>query len=225
MCGTCGCDTHDIELEKNILEKNNHLATHNREHFDKLNLDVFNIISSPGSGKTTLLEKTISLISEKRKLYVIEGDQHSSQDANRIEKAGAKVVQVNTGAGCHLDSSMIHNAVHQLEPEKNSLLIIENVGNLVCPAMFDLGEEEKIVVMSVTEGHDKPLKYPTIFEQSTICVINKIDLLPYVNFDVEEFKKFARGINPKIHFFELSATTGEGFDPWISFLMDKANAN
>ncbi len=177
-----------------------------------------NMVSSPGSGKTSLLEETVKRLSYRRKLYVIEGDQQTMNDANRISAAGAEAVQINTGKGCHLDSHMVLHALEKLNPVANSLLFIENVGNLVCPSMFDLGESERVVVISVTEGSDKPIKYPDMFETASLCVINKIDLLPYVPFDVDEAKNYELRVNPKLQFIEVSATTGEGMDEWISWL-------
>lgn len=209
----------EIDLEVEILEKNNRLAERNRGYFMAKNIHAINLVSSPGSGKTSLLEETIRRLKDKRDIYVIEGDQQTMNDANRIDAAGARAIQINTGKGCHLDSHMVLHAIEDLKPSENSLLFIENVGNLVCPSLFDLGEGDRVVIISTTEGDDKPLKYPTMFETSQICVINKIDLLPYVRFDVEKVKEYARRIQPNIQFIELSATEGAGMENWINWLM------
>jgi len=209
---------HEINLETNILNQNNLLAERNRGYFEAKNIFAINMMSSPGSGKTTLLERTIKDLKDTFQLYVIEGDQQTMNDAERIGKAGAPVIQVNTGNGCHLDADMINKAIKKLEVKDNSLIFIENVGNLVCPALFDLGEAKRIVIMSVTEGEDKPIKYPTIFEDADICIINKIDLLPYLNYDVEVAKNYALRVNHHLKFIEVSATTGEGMDKWYDEL-------
>lgn len=215
----------EVELEIDILQKNNLLAERNRGWLEAKNILSLNLVSSPGSGKTTLLEHTIKRIKDEKKVYVIEGDQQTMNDANRISSAGAEAIQINTGKGCHLDSHMVHHALHDLNPELGSLVFIENVGNLVCPSLFDLGEQSRVVVISVTEGDDKPLKYPTMFETSELCIINKIDLLPYVDFNVEKAKEYALRINPKLKFVELSATTEAGFDAWLNWLNQKQNTN
>lgn len=207
-----------IELEQDILGKNNQAAQHNRFHFEEAGITAINLVSSPGSGKTSLLEMTLTQTSNQFKSYVIEGDQQTTHDSDRIAATGCEVVQINTGKGCHLDADMIHRALHQLNPQPDSVIFIENVGNLVCPAMFDLGEKVRVAIISVTEGDDKPLKYPDMFETSQLCIINKIDLLPYVNFKIERAKNFARKVNPKIEFIELSATTGEGMPTWYMWL-------
>ena len=208
-----------IEIASAVLSKNNLVAERNRGYFEAKKIKAFNMVSSPGSGKTTILEKLTSLLKDKKEIYVIEGDQQTLNDAERIHKAGAKAIQINTGNGCHLDAEMVNNAVKELEPADNSLLFIENVGNLVCPAMFDLGESSRIVIASVTEGHDKPLKYPNMFETSQLCVINKTDLLPYVEFDIEEFKSNALRINHHLDFIETSATKGDGLNDFIKWVM------
>lgn len=207
-----------IELEKDVLGKNNLAAQHNRFHFEEAGIIALNLVSSPGSGKTALLEATLSATKGQLHSYVIEGDQQTTQDADRIAATGCEVVQINTGKGCHLDADMVHRALHQLNPQPNSVVFIENVGNLVCPAMFDLGEKKRVAIISVTEGDDKPLKYPDMFESSHLCIINKIDLLPYVNFNVERAKQYARKVNPSIQFIELSATTGKGMNQWYEWL-------
>jgi len=208
----------EIEVELDILSKNNLLAERNRGYFEAKNILALNLVSSPGSGKTSLLERTIKDLGNDIKFFVIEGDQQTMNDANRIDQAGAPVVQVNTGNGCHLDSDMINKAVKQLEVGDNSVLVIENVGNLVCPSLFDLGEKSRVVVISTTEGEDKPIKYPTMFETSDICIINKTDLLPYVDFDMEKCKEYAMQVNHHLKFFELSVKTGEGMDAWYEWL-------
>jgi len=206
-----------INVEKDILSKNQLLAERNRGFFEAKNILALNFISSPGSGKTLLLEKTIQSLKDFP-VFVIEGDQQTSNDANRIEKAGAPVIQINTGTGCHLDAQMINTAFKKLDIKENSVLFIENIGNLVCPSLFDLGEKYRVAMMSVTEGDDKPAKYPTAFLNAQICIINKIDLLPYVDFSIENAKEMARKVNPEIKFFEISAKTMEGFDKWINWL-------
>ncbi|MFC2123696.1 hydrogenase nickel incorporation protein HypB [Bacteroidota bacterium] len=213
-----------LELEVDILGKNNLLAERNRGFFEAKNILALNLVSSPGSGKTTLLEKTIEMVSGEIQMSVVEGDQQTANDAERIHKTGAKVVQINTGKGCHLDALMVNKAVKKLEPENRSILFIENVGNLVCPAMFDLGESSRVVIVSVTEGTDKPLKYPDMFESSQVCIVNKTDLLPYVDFDVEAFKEYALRINHHLDFIEVSATKGDGMETWLSWIKDQLKA-
>jgi hydrogenase nickel incorporation protein HypB len=211
----------EIEVELDILAKNNLLAERNRGYFEAKNILALNLVSSPGSGKTSLLERTIRELGKEIKFSVIEGDQQTMNDANRIDQAGAPVVQVNTGNGCHLDSDMINKAVKELNVEENSVLVIENVGNLVCPSLFDLGEKSRVVVISTTEGEDKPIKYPTMFETSDICIINKTDLLPYVDFDMEKCKEYAMQVNHHLKFFEVSVKTGEGMDEWYNWLKEQ----
>jgi hydrogenase nickel incorporation protein HypB len=207
-----------FEVEQEILGQNQLLAQRNRGYFEAKKITAINLVSSPGSGKTTLLETTLDDLKAKLDFSVIEGDQQTMNDANRINALQVPVVQINTGKGCHLDSEMVYGAFSKLALKDNSLLIIENVGNLVCPALFDLGENFRVVIISTTEGDDKPLKYPDMFEHSQVCLINKIDLLPYVNFDVERAKDYARRINPDLVFFEVSATTREGMDKWYQWL-------
>ena len=211
----------EIQLEQDILSKNNLLAERNRGYLEAKNIFALNFVSSPGAGKTSLLEQTIQSLKQDMDFYVIEGDQQSMNDAERIESTGAPVVQVNTGSGCHLDAGMVNRAIKNLEIGNNSVLFIENVGNLVCPAMFDLGEAKRVVMISVTEGDDKPLKYPVIFQNADICIINKTDLLPYVQFDMEKTKEYARRINHHLEFFELSVSSGKGMETWYDWL--KAN--
>lgn len=208
----------EIKLETNILQKNNLIAERNRGFFEAKNIFSLNLVSSPGSGKTSLLEKTIKYLKNDVSFYVIEGDQQTMNDANRIEATGAPVVQINTGNGCHLDAEMVNKAAKKLDVENNSVLFIENVGNLICPSLFDLGESKRIVIISVTEGEDKPIKYPTMFQSSDICIINKIDLLPYVDFNIEKAKEYALRINHNLQFFEVSVKTGEGMNDWYNWL-------
>ena len=207
-------------MEEDILGKNNLLASRNSGYFEAKAVVALNLMSSPGSGKTTLLERTILALEGKKPVAVIEGDQQTLNDAERIHRTGAPVVQVNTGNGCHLDADMIRQALDQLELKQESLLFIENVGNLVCPSLFELGEKKRIVIISVTEGEDKPLKYPTMFEHADTCIINKTDLLPYVDFNVELVKKHALSVNPHLQIMELSSKTGEGMDQWLQWLLD-----
>lgn len=209
-----------IIVETDILAKNNLIAERNRGYFEAKNIFALNLVSSPGSGKTTILEKTISTLKKQITCAVIEGDQQTMNDAERIAATGAAVVQVNTGTGCHLDSEMVNQGSKKLNLENNSILFIENVGNLVCPALFDLGEAHKVVIISVTEGDDKPHKYPTMFSVSDLCIINKTDLLPYVDFDVEKCKEYARQVNPNIEFIEMSATKGDGMEKWTNWLLN-----
>jgi hydrogenase nickel incorporation protein HypB len=207
-----------LEIEQDILSNNDLLAQRNRGYFEAKNIVAINLVSSPGSGKTSLLEATLRDLKDDIEFSVIEGDQQTANDADRINALKIPVVQINTGKGCHLDSEMVHTAFKRLVLKDKSVLMIENVGNLVCPAMFDLGEQYRVVIISTTEGDDKPMKYPDMFDNSDICIINKVDLLPYVSFDVEKAKDYARRINPNLIFFELSATTGEGIDVWYNWL-------
>jgi hydrogenase nickel incorporation protein HypB len=248
MCATCGCgedgavitlaghDDHDhphdhddpqphhhihtetITLQQKVLAKNDLVAEENRRWLAERNILALNMTSSPGAGKTTLLERTIRDLGGQRPIAVIEGDQETLLDANRIRAAGARAVQINTGAGCHLDADMVRRALDTLDPEPGSLLFIENVGNLVCPAMFDLGENSKVVVISVTEGADKPLKYPHMFAAAGLIVINKTDLLPYVDFDLEACAGYARSLNADVNTLPLSATKGDGIPDWYDWL-------
>jgi len=210
-----------IDVEQDILSQNNLLAQRNRGYFDAKNILALNLVSSPGSGKTSLLERTLNDLKGQLDFTVIEGDQQTTNDADRIQATGTKVTQINTGKGCHLDAHMILHALKDIKPADNSVLFIENVGNLVCPAMFDLGEKERVVIISVTEGDDKPLKYPDMFHSSTLCIINKIDLLPYVPFDIEKVKANAKKVNHKLEILEVSCTTGEGLPLWYDWLKSK----
>ncbi|MEF8722072.1 hydrogenase nickel incorporation protein HypB [Candidatus Accumulibacter phosphatis] len=211
-----------VQIERDILAKNNAYATQNRRRFDDQGIFALNLVSSPGSGKTSLLCRTIAALHAKRSklpIAVIEGDQQSSHDAERIRASGAPAVQINTGKGCHLDAHMVGHAVDELAPADDSLLLIENVGNLVCPAAFDLGEAHKVVILSVTEGEDKPLKYSGMFAAASLMLLNKIDLLPHVSFSVERAIAYARQINPQLQVIEVSATTGEGLEQWLAWLI------
>jgi len=210
--------TRDLAIEQDVLRQNDLLAQRNRGWLEAKNILALNLVSSPGSGKTTLLERTISDLRDELDLYVIEGDQQTLNDAERIAAAGAPVVQVNTGKGCHLDAPMIRRALDDLAPADGGVLMIENVGNLVCPALFDLGESAKVVVISVTEGDDKPLKYPHMFAASQLCLINKMDLAPYVDFDVDRCEAAAREVNHHLEILRVSATTGEGLAGWYDWL-------
>ncbi len=207
-----------IEVEQDILQHNDLMAARNRGYFEAKNILALNLVSSPGSGKTSILERTLTDLKNDLSFSVIEGDQQTMNDANRIDAIKVPVIQINTGKGCHLESDMIYDAVKQLSPKDNSILMIENVGNLVCPSMFDLGERNRVVIISTTEGEDKPLKYPDMFDTSDICIINKIDLMPYLNFDIEKLKTSALQVNPKLQFFEVSATTGQGMEKWYQWL-------
>lgn len=209
-----------LEIEQDILQHNDIMAARNKGYFDAKNIFALNLVSSPGSGKTALLERTLKDLKKDLSFYVIEGDQQTLNDANRIAAVGIPVLQINTGKGCHLESDMVYDAVKKLNIKDNSILMIENVGNLVCPSMFNLGESKRVVIISTTEGEDKPLKYPDMFHSSDICIINKIDLMPYLNFDMAQLKENALKINPNLQFFELSATTGEGMDIWYKWLKE-----
>jgi len=207
-----------VQIEQDILAKNNAYATQNRQRLVQRGIFTLNLVSSPGSGKTTLLCKTIELLKGKASVAVIEGDQQTSQDAERIRATGAPAIQINTGKGCHLDAHMVGHALEKLPLPDDSLLMIENVGNLVCPAAFDLGEAHKVVILSVTEGEDKPIKYPDMFRAASLMLMNKCDLLPYLSFKVDAAIDFARRVNPGIEVIEVSATTGEGMDAWLAWL-------
>jgi len=211
--------THEISLKKQILHKNNEIAQHNRDHLEKKSVYCLNWISAPGSGKTSLLEKLIKDMGSKIPIFVIEGDQQTDMDADRIRQAGGIAVQINTGSACHLDAEMIHKALHHLDLTEKSLLCIENVGNMVCPTAFDLGEHIKLAVISCTEGDDKPLKYPDLILASQVLLINKTDLLSYLDFDLEKVILNALKINPEIKIFSVSAKTGEGLDSFYNWLL------
>jgi hydrogenase nickel incorporation protein HypB len=210
-----------LALEQAILAKNDLAAARNRGWFEGRNILALNLVSSPGAGKTTLLERTIRDLSGSFPISVVEGDQETLNDAERIRATGCPVVQINTGAGCHLEAEMLARGLDKLAPPPDSLLMIENVGNLVCPALFDLGERAKVVILSVTEGDDKPLKYPHMFRASSLMIVNKTDLLPYVQFDVDRCIEHARHVNPDIEVVQVSATTGEGLDDWYTWLRQR----
>ena len=210
-----------LDIQADVLGANNAIAAHNREHFNEHRMLAINLMSSPGSGKTTLLEHTINALFSEYNWSIVEGDQQTTLDADRIHATGASTIQVNTGTGCHLDAQMIHSALHAIKPVAGSIVVIENVGNLVCPALFDLGENYRVIIMSTTEGDDKPLKYPTILERADLCLINKVDLLPYLDFDLEVFKSNARKVNPRLSFFALSATTGVGMPEWFNWISQR----
>ncbi|WP_314420995.1 hydrogenase nickel incorporation protein HypB [Pseudescherichia vulneris] len=207
-----------LEIEIDVLAKNNHLAARNRARFAAKQQLVLNLVSSPGAGKTTLLSETLLRLKGSVPCAVIEGDQQTVNDAARIRATGTPAIQVNTGKGCHLDAQMIADAAPRLPLANGGILFIENVGNLVCPASFDLGERHKVAVLSVTEGEDKPLKYPHMFAAASLMLLNKIDLLPYLHFDVEKCLASARAVNPDIEIIQLSATSGEGMDQWLAWL-------
>lgn len=207
-----------IPLEHTILFKNNLIASRNRSWLKSHNIIVINLMSSPGSGKTTLLTRTINDLKHMLVINVIEGDQETINDAKKIKDTGCEVIQINTGQGCHLDASMIEGGLEKLNPPSNSLVMIENVGNLVCPALFDLGENLRVVILSVTEGEDKPIKYPHMFRTSNIMILTKIDLLPYVQFDIQKCIEYAQNVNPHIRIFQVSNQTGIGLDSWYKWL-------
>lgn len=246
MCDTCGCGdltnvdhhhqkghdhehAHDhnhentgkakVSVGRDILDVNNEIAERNRGYFEARNIFSVNIMSSPGSGKTTLLEKTLTELKDKASFYVIEGDQQTSMDADRIRKIDVPVLQVNTGNGCHLDASMVMRAVKEFDPSAGSVVLIENVGNLICPSMFDLGETARVVLMSITEGEDKPLKYPDMFRNADLCVINKTDLLPHVYFNVKKAIENGLKVNGRLKFLEVSALTGERMEEWYEWVL------
>jgi hydrogenase nickel incorporation protein HypB len=207
-----------VKLEQDILHKNDRHALANREHFKQHGMLALNLVSSPGSGKTTLLVRTLQALQGRYPLAVIEGDQQTEQDADRIRATGVPAVQINTGKGCHLDAQMVERALPEMPLPEGGMLFIENVGNLVCPAGFDLGEFAKVVVLSVTEGEDKPLKYPDMFRAAGLMLLNKCDLLPYLSFDVALAEEYARRVNPDIRIIRLSAVSGEGMGEWLSWL-------
>jgi len=248
MCTVCGCETGEmkidgaqsvgqghshapgftqermVQIETDILAKNNEYAAANREVFARSNVLALNLVSSPGSGKTTLLTRTIEDIAGNTSMAVIEGDQQTTNDADRIRETGVQAVQINTGKGCHLDGHMVGHALEKLSIE-DGVLFIENVGNLVCPASFDLGEAHKVVILSVTEGEDKPIKYPDMFHASDVMLLTKTDLLPYLDFDVDMCLDYARRVNPNIEIFQVSSKTGEGMQNWYSWIASRQASN
>ena len=215
--------TVKVPVVRNILEANERLAQENRRIFQQAGILVINLMSGPGAGKTSLLERTIDILRQEVHIGVIEGDIQSSYDAERISTKGVQVVQLNTGGSCHLDGNMIKLALEALDLDKLDLLVVENVGNLVCPAEFNLGENMKAMILSVAEGDDKPLKYPLMFQQSRVLLINKVDLLPYVDCDVGKIKERARQVNSNLEIFEISCRTGEGLDSWVDWLREQVN--
>jgi len=246
MCGVCGCSEgetrieqrdkaavagmaapvlrddpaergHLLSVEQDILSKNNAIAAKNRRHFASHRVLALNLVSSPGAGKTSLLVETLSRLGSEQHLAVIEGDQETTADADRIRETGVPALQVNTGRGCHLDADMIDQAFQQLHIH-DGVLFIENVGNLVCPAGFDLGEAHKVVIASVTEGEDKPLKYPNMFAAASLMLVSKVDLLPHLDFDVAALIENARRVNPQLGILQVSAKTGEGMDQWVNWI-------
>ena len=210
-----------IAVVRNILEANERIAMQNREFFDKNGILVFNLMSAPGAGKTSLLEKTIDALKDGLRMAVIEGDIQSSMDAERIAKKGVPAVQINTGGACHLDANMIRDTFEEIDFEGLDLLVVENVGNLVCPAEFKVGEDFKVMILSVTEGEDKPSKYPLMFHESKALLINKIDLLPYVDCRVDKIREEALKINPDLTIFEISCKTEEGLDDWYRWVRER----
>ena len=207
-----------VALEQDLLAKNDAYAKENRTRWQERGIFVLNLVSSPGSGKTTLLTATIERLKDRVRISVVEGDQQTSVDADRIRATGVPAIQVNTGKGCHLDAHMVGHAAEHLGLADDSVLMVENVGNLVCPAGFDLGESHKVVILSVTEGEDKPFKYPDMFAAADVMILNKMDLLPYVNFDVEKCIGYALKVNPNLRILKLSATTGENLQAWIEWI-------
>ncbi len=210
-----------VNVVRDVLQRNTQIAEENQKIFRDYNIFVFNVMSSPGAGKTTFLVQTIERIKERFRVGVIEGDVASQIDAERIKATGVPVIQVNTGGACHLDASMVRKALSHLPLSELEVVIIENVGNLVCPAEWKLGEDLKVSLLSVPEGDDKPMKYPLMFTESDVLIINKIDLLPHFNFNMDQVEKVVKGFNPVIDIFKLSCTTLEGFDAWLKFLIPK----
>ena len=237
MCATCGCagdaavvhaHTHDhvmapadartVALQAKVLAKNDDLAAGNRNWLVRRGVTMLNLMSSPGAGKTTLLERTAADLAGRLGLAVIEGDQETALDADRIKAAGCQVVQINTGAGCHLDAEMVARGLDALDPAPGSVVVIENVGNLVCPALFDLGEARRVVLASVTEGADKPMKYPAMFVRADLVLVTKSDLLPYLRFDLDAYLADLGRVSPSVQVITLSAESGQGLDQWYSWL-------
>jgi hydrogenase nickel incorporation protein HypB len=210
-----------IKVLKNIMNANENMVSVNRDIFAQQHILTIDLMSSPGAGKTTILEKTIDNLKSRLGMGVIEGDLMTSKDAERIHRHGIPVVQINTEGGCHLDANMVNHAIKEFDLNELDLMVIENVGNLVCPAAFNLGEAYKVVVLSVAEGEDKPLKYPVPFQQAKACLLNKIDLLPYCSFDLEAFERDMRSLNPDIVMFHLSATNNQGIEEWCKWLLEE----
>ena len=239
MCRDCGCSvtgqSHDhehhhnpalgdkrtVEVLTKILDANDRQAQSNREHFEEHGILAVNLMSSPGAGKTTLLERTIEALEGRLRVGVIEGDLETNRDAERIRSKGAPAYQITTGQACHLDAFMVHEGIHHLPLEELDVVFIENVGNLVCPAFYDVGAHVNVVLLSTTEGEDKPQKYPVMFRSAELMLITKIDLLPYMDFNVEEAIKTAKRVNPKLDVIRVSAKTGEGIEDWIDYIESK----
>jgi hydrogenase nickel incorporation protein HypB len=211
----------EVKVVKNILEANEVIASQNKRLFAEKGVYVLNLMGSPGAGKTTLLERTIENLKDTKKIAVIEGDIETSRDAERIAAHGVPALQINTGGACHLDGNMVRKALEEFDLDQIEFLIVENVGNLVCPAEFKIGEDDKAMIISVTEGDDKPLKYPLMFQVSSVLLLNKIDLLPYLDFDVERFQSDALKINPKLRILQISCKTGEGLSDWMNWIEDR----
>lgn len=237
MCRECGCSlsqkehyhreenssisegkTVELEVLAKVLDANDKQANSNREHFQEHRILAVNLMSSPGAGKTTLLEKTIETLKGSIRIGVIEGDLETDRDSQRIRAKGVPAYQITTGQACHLDAFMVHKGIHQLPLEELDIVFIENVGNLVCPASYDVGAHTNVVLLSIPEGEDKPLKYPVMFHSADIVLITKVDLLPYIDFDIEDAKRNIKKVNPKVDIISLSAKTGEGMDRWIKYL-------
>ena len=234
MCKDCGCsinehhehnpqieDKKTVEVLKKILDSNDRQAESNRRHFEEHSILAVNLMSSPGAGKTSLIEKTIEILKDELKIGVIEGDLETNNDAERVRKKGAPAYQITTGQACHLDAFMVHKGIHNLPLDDLDIVFIENVGNLVCPASYDVGAHLNVVLLSTTEGDDKPEKYPVIFKNSELMLITKVDLLPYMDFDVERAINSAKKVNPKIDIIKVSSKNGEGMDLWIDYLKFK----
>ena len=211
----------EIKVMANILDKNDQIAAEVNQYLSSKGIFVFNLLGSPGSGKTSVLERTIEALKDRLEIAVIEGDLFTSKDAERIDRHGIPVVQINTGGGCHLDANMVKNVLPRLDLDKLDLIVIENVGNLVCPAEFQIGEDMKVTVLSITEGEDKPLKYPLMFKEASAAILNKVDLLPYTTFDMTAAVDDITSINPSITLFQVSCRTGEGLEPWFDWLVDQ----
>jgi hydrogenase nickel incorporation protein HypB len=244
VCATCGCagdgavvhaahehshehehghvippgDARTIQLQQKVLAKNDGIAARNRDWLAARGVRMLNLMSSPGAGKTTLLERTAQAVAGALDIAVIEGDQETALDASRISAAGCRVVQINTGSGCHLDAAMVERGIAELDPAAGTAVVVENVGNLVCPALFDLGEAYRVVLASVTEGPDKPMKYPQMFRLADLVLLTKVDLLPYIEFDTERYAADLASVSPSASLLPLSATSGEGMEAWLTWL-------
>jgi hydrogenase nickel incorporation protein HypB len=215
-------DARTVQLQQKVLAKNDEIASRNRDELGERGVRMLNLMSSPGAGKTTLLERTARALAGELDIAVIEGDQETALDADRISAAGCRVVQINTGAGCHLDAAMVARGLDELDPLAGSAVIIENVGNLVCPALFDLGEVHRVVLSAVTEGADKPMKYPQMFRQADLVLLTKVDLLPYIDFDVDRYATDLATVSPNAFLMRLSVVSGEGMNAWLDWLTGAA---